>query len=225
MRQTCVCLSWIGPWLSVNHTLLWCVLITASAGTFLLEHYDRFNMCSSAQRAHSEWLRSLEYLEVCVCVNSHDQRWAHPGSDPTLWRCTEFPPCWRGERERLASSFTERPVASPSAPLKRLHCSRQSEARKWAEELWGSPVGQRLGWWALGRCLKPHGGEAARHRASLCDQQPTAGASPQLNSAVWKGPLHHIQNTPSGGGSTESTVRGHTFFHIWCRLLRKGSWF
>lgn len=34
------------------------------------------------------------------------------------------------------------------------------------------------GWEVLGRCLKPHGGQGARHRASLCNSQPTAGGLP-----------------------------------------------
>ena len=86
-------------------------------------------------------------------------------------------------------------------------------------------MGQRLGRWALGPCLKPHGGEEARHRASLCSSQPTVGALPRLNSTVWKSPQHDIKNTPNcqrAQPTQRSEAICSSIFGAVCLPARKG---
>ena len=171
----------------LNNWLCWDILL-------LQDCYNSFNRVFYICTANDWPLSEV----VLWCVRAYKSTWWMLGP-PRKWlhpaAMYRIPPCWRKESE-------PQPIASPFAPLKRLHCSQKSEARECAK---GSYEARRWGrgwpWWVLGRCLKPHRGEGARHRASLCNSQPTVGALPQLNSTVWKTPQHDTKNTPNCQGA------------------------
>lgn len=101
------------------------------------------------------------------------------------------------DMELRASGFTL-PEASPSAPSQKTPLFAGSErGGRWgggcdegvAKESREARPGQGRGCRGGGhweRCLKPHGGEEARHRASLYDGQSgaLAGTLPLFSSAV-----------------------------------------
>ena len=135
--ETDLCVSWMWLRHSVNHTLLKYFLIAASAGTFCWSATAVIGLTRVRLRHRLRRFGHFQSIPkcACVCVNAHDRCRAHPGSDSTLQRCTEFPFCCKGERGSCWRAASQpRPIASPSAPLKRLHCSQQSEAREWAKE-------------------------------------------------------------------------------------------
>lgn len=161
--------------------LLWIVQIAASHGTFcVILHFGIFCM-------------SISNYE---CTIACDHCRAHPGNDSTLKRYAEIPLASLKERELLVSSLTAAARKPSICPLSK-DSIVPSSLRRESELKRSSPVGQRLRRWALGRCLKPHRGEEARHRASLCGSWTTVGALPQFNCTVWKSALHDIKNTPN----------------------------
>lgn len=132
--------------------LLWVFQIAASHGTFrVILHFGTFRM-------------SISNYE---CTIACDRCRAHPGNDSTLKRYAEIPLVSLKERELLVSSLTAAARKPSICPLSK-DSIVPSSLRRESELKRSSPVGQRLRRWALGRCLKPHGGEEARHRASLC---------------------------------------------------------
>lgn len=136
-----------------------------------------------------------------ISARAHDPRWhAHPGSDSTLKPCPEFPLRWSQEREKelMASSFTATGRSLSICPSQKTPLFPADRGRRErAKELPCPAVGQRLGRWVLDCCLKPHGGEGGRQRASMCNSQPAVGVLPQLSSSVWKTPQHDIKYSPN----------------------------
>lgn len=153
----------------MDPTALLCVVqIAASHGTFrVILHFGIFCM-------------SISNYE---CTIACDRCRAHPGNDSTLKRYAEIPLASLKERELLVSSLTAAARKPSICPLSK-DSIVPSSLRRESELKRSSPVGQRLRRWALGRCLKPHGGEEARHRASLCGSWTTVGALPQFNCTV-----------------------------------------